>query len=354
MKSEAFRPGSQAFDEGWKGATAPVVTPAEFGQLIFEVLGEEVSPAIATKYVQVLGYYAELGEQWNMLDLKLLQLLDQPTKTLKHTVCGAFVDVAKDIALNPVSPQTIYSDVAVFRRFRRGRGTVKLQFLGFGVRTLERRHVVDRRLLETLEDNGLYMFEEVSMHDRREWPQLVEMLAWIDGLANSPLDVHPSSDLQSNVFMLLLHLQVRLSAELCPVLVHGQLDWDLVQILAGSTNFHLKVLQMVEGNMFTEVRQHLEEETQDLQPSQTIRQRRKKDVAGDRASLGAHSVVATQKAFDLGKRGSLILIVGLPAGSSVAGLCQRHKDMLLPNVVRFICLEEPGLNVLDECQVSQD
>lgn len=105
MRKEAFNPKSRHFDVTWTGAKAkPIDLPRTY-ELLEEVCSSETSPPsflVFMNLVKFLGHLIKSAEEWNMMNLALLQNFDPGLKHFKHCFFRLLIETSRDFALRQV------------------------------------------------------------------------------------------------------------------------------------------------------------------------------------------------------------------------------------------------------------
>ncbi|CAE8651944.1 unnamed protein product [Polarella glacialis] len=105
MKVEAFNPKSKDFNVAWTGKLAPAIPVEESYKLLEEVCSSETSPPsflVFMNFVKFLGELVTSAEQWNMMNLALLQNFDPGLKHFKHSFFRLLIETSRDFALRQV------------------------------------------------------------------------------------------------------------------------------------------------------------------------------------------------------------------------------------------------------------
>ncbi|CAE7296222.1 RNF213, partial [Symbiodinium sp. CCMP2456] len=105
MKKEAFNPKSRNFDVQWTGAKAAEVDLVSTYGLLEEICSSETSPPsflVFMNLVKFLGHLIKSAEEWNMMNLALLQNFDPGLKHFKHCFFRLLIETSRDFALRQV------------------------------------------------------------------------------------------------------------------------------------------------------------------------------------------------------------------------------------------------------------
>eukprot|EP00435_Cladocopium_sp_Y103_P004570 s2426_g1.t1 len=105
MRKEAFNPKSRHFDVTWTGAKAKAIDLPRTYELLEEVCSSETSPPsflVFMNLVKFLGHLIKSAEEWNMMNLALLQNFDPGLKHFKHCFFRLLIETSRDFALRQV------------------------------------------------------------------------------------------------------------------------------------------------------------------------------------------------------------------------------------------------------------
>jgi hypothetical protein len=114
MKVEAFNPKSKQFNQAWTAATTPPIDPRRTYELLLEVCCSDSSPPsflVFTNFIRFLGHLVQTAEEWNMMNLNLLQNFDPGLKHFKHCFFRLMIETSRDFALRQV-PKHFSNDVS--------------------------------------------------------------------------------------------------------------------------------------------------------------------------------------------------------------------------------------------------
>eukprot|EP00971_Amphidinium_carterae_P312386 6208864-Amphidinium_carterae.1 len=109
MKIEAFNPKSRQFKTTWKEENEPEEPLDRVYQLLDDVCCGETSPPsflVFTNFVHFLGNLVESAENWNMMNLQLLQRFGGLGQ-LKHCLFRLLIETSRDFALRQVPKQMV-------------------------------------------------------------------------------------------------------------------------------------------------------------------------------------------------------------------------------------------------------
>lgn len=277
MQNERFNPRSPGFQANWVAAQAPEVSGDDFDQLVKEVCGANESPLLYSKFVQILGFWLAAAESWNMLNLERLINFDPSLKEFKHELSRELIRVACSSAHSVTSPDS----AVIFYVNKQG------SIIG-GTHVV---HTAQRTFNRNLTDS-LRLHDYLRTCSQSWTPQLLDCLWYVamlggcqHGLSNfDPTDWRAVSWVQSGtdethfIFMAsiyfeaieaalrpqcrfthiqtsldpvtvfeddmlsLLHIQMQLSAGVCPVVMDQELRKDYACLLANAGGCVLKVV----------------------------------------------------------------------------------------------------------------
>ena len=114
MRKEAFNPKSRHFDVQWTGAKAKPIEIMRTYELLEEICCSETSPPsflVFMNLVKFLGHLIKSAEEWNMMNLALLQNFDPGLKHFKHCFFRLLIETSRDFALRQV-PKAMDSTAA--------------------------------------------------------------------------------------------------------------------------------------------------------------------------------------------------------------------------------------------------
>ena len=118
MQGDRFDPRSPNFQVAWTAGSAPPLFADKAECLVHEVLsGSPIHEDSGPHLVQIFGKLTSLGEQWNNLNLRLLQNFDPELKTFKHCVCQHWLELARVAATSMISEAT---PILLLKRNHRG------------------------------------------------------------------------------------------------------------------------------------------------------------------------------------------------------------------------------------------
>ena len=118
MQGDRFDPRSPNFQVAWTAGSAPPLFADKAECLVHEVLsGSPIHEDSGPHLVQIFGKLTSLGEQWNNLNLRLLQNFDPGLKTFKHCVCQHWLELARVAATSMISEAT---PILLLKRNHRG------------------------------------------------------------------------------------------------------------------------------------------------------------------------------------------------------------------------------------------
>eukprot|EP00435_Cladocopium_sp_Y103_P023109 s1043_g5.t1 len=107
MGSKKFDPESPNFDVGWTAERRPAIPAVSAEELVQQVLsGSPIHADSGLHFVQIFGKLTALGEQFNYLNLALMQHFDRGLKTFKHCVSQHWLDLARAAATSMISEAT--------------------------------------------------------------------------------------------------------------------------------------------------------------------------------------------------------------------------------------------------------
>jgi hypothetical protein len=109
MKYKKFNPKSPQFQASWTAASAARVAKGTIYDLLEDFCCSETSPAaflVFTNFVKFLGNLIISAEQWNMMNLQLLQHFDPGLKHFKDCLFRLLMETSRDFALRQV-PKTM-------------------------------------------------------------------------------------------------------------------------------------------------------------------------------------------------------------------------------------------------------
>lgn len=114
MRVEAFNPKSKDFNQAWTAASVPAIDPRRVYELLSEVCCSETSPPsflVFTNFIRFLGNLVQSAEDWNMMNLNLLQSFDPGLKHFKHCFFRLIIETSRDFALRQV-PKAVDNEVS--------------------------------------------------------------------------------------------------------------------------------------------------------------------------------------------------------------------------------------------------
>ena len=245
---EAFHPKSKAFDVGWTLRTARPVTREEVEDTVEPFLGRlGVSSALAVPFMRFFWRLAAPMEEWNLLNLALLQNFDPGMKTNKF----AFSEHWLQLARHAIAERVPRRPGPVILPKRNEHGSI------IGVELF----VVDDSFPDSFDRNLESSLRLGDLRPRASASNLMRVAAAIDlGLnpslpigelvreAGQDLQLDPPASPEDVVRM--AHVLLRLSCELPAVEVEGSLHGPLLQRVAALRRWRLKVLHFSEREGF--------------------------------------------------------------------------------------------------------
>ena len=240
MRLNKFDPESKHFDEGWTAKSAPAVSTEKAERLVGEVFhGYPIGPHSRSRFVRIFGKLTACGEEFNLLNLRLLQNLSPGMRKAKHCVCQHWLELARVAATSMVDMVEEATPIFLLKRARTYVGACS---------------VVGDDYPNSFGRDVRLEFWANDIRHHTDWANVAHILLTLDWNAQegkaSLQNFLKKLDKESNEFKTLtnkevtkmVHMQLRLSS--CGVAeVKGSINETCVKILAELLAYKLKILK---------------------------------------------------------------------------------------------------------------
>ena len=332
MAVEAFNPQSGAFDVNWTLRTAQNVARAEVEPFLGSL---ELSDLEGVKFMRVFQRLTVPSEEWNLMNLKLLQDLDPRLKLCKHVLCKHWRQVAREAATRRVVRQP--SPLCLLKKNKRG-NVVGMECVssdssfpdGFDGNLQTALRLND--VLPEATSVGSRLRALASLHWGPQIPPtpsaLEQAWAWLEAGAKDEEILGADAPASAWENVRVAHVQLRLACDLGPVAVEQNLDTNFFRFVTKFLGWRLCVVRFWGLHCFVRDARDMEKEDSS-------------SALGERATLEEHLDRAIKEAKGDGDfRGVMMLVLDLPENHDLTSHCQslewKHSKTM---PLRFVLCE---------------